>query len=321
MQYNEIMSPVTRQQGVTKMDSIDVEDIVKLYKTDLKLDVRPWFGDLSKVDIMECNKTGYRFYYPLSVAGDGSFYEKLQVIMDEDSYYYRPWGYDHEFALNQIEHGESVLDVGCGSGNFLKKIKEKTDKTTGLEFNQLAIQKCREAGLTVYSDTIEEHARKFPATYDVVCLFQVLEHIHEINPFMDAAVKLLKKGGKLIVGVPNNEPYYQGFNKYSTLNLPPHHMGLWNKNSLDNLGQVFDLKLKKVEYNAPGRLILDVYFRAKKWWGIKSLFHHHSFWERFKMAVAAPFAGIASTYKKLTRGINGGYIVVLFQKQNQVAAQ
>ena len=198
-----------------------------MYQKRFRVDVSKYFKGLTKIEVAECSETGYRFYYPFEIAGDGPFYEELQKAMSGDDSYYRPWGYDHQFAFEKINKDERVLDIGCGSGNFLKKIREKTDKVYGLEFNNKAIEDCKKEGLTVFAETIEQHAERHAGFYDVVCAFQVLEHIHKINEFITAAVKVLRKGGSLIIGVPNNEPYFQRFNKYSTLNLPPHHMGLW----------------------------------------------------------------------------------------------
>lgn len=64
------------------------------------------------------------------------------------------------------------------------------------------------------------------------CTFQTLEHIFEVGSFFEALRRLLKTGGRLIVAVPNSEPYLERFNKYATFNTPPHHVGLWNRQSL-----------------------------------------------------------------------------------------
>lgn len=308
------ISPVTGKPGVKKTDAISVEDICRLYQKQLGTDVSRSFNGLAEVDILECSATGYRFYYPYEIAGDGAFYEELQRIMDQNEMYYRPWGYDHEFAYHLIRPGEKVLDIGCGSGNFLKRICEITPAVSGLEFNNAAIEKCRAQGFDVYPDTIAKHAEDRTAYYDVVCLFQVLEHIHDIKAFLDDSLKALRKGGRLIIGVPNNEPYFAGYNKYSTLNLPPHHMGLWNKQAFEALQAVFPVKLQQWAYEQKGRWTLDAYFRAKLWLNIKSFLHQHTLAEKIKMLLLSPFSVALSLYKKMTRGINGGYIVVVFEK-------
>lgn len=309
-----MISPVTGKAGVVKKSFLLPRDIAKLYQDKFQINVNENFIGLNEIEILQCIETGYLFYHPYNISGNAEFYEELQKAINDKEKYYRLWGYDHQFAFDRIKTGQVVLDVGCGSGNFLARIKEKTSQAVGLEFNNVAIEKCRKAGITVYPDSIEEHAEKFFGYYDVICLFQVLEHIHNVKPFLEACLKALKPGGRLIIGVPNNEPYSQRFNKYSPLNLPPHHMGLWNKKVFERIQPVFNINLIETAYEAKGRLLLDIYFRTKLWWDIKSLFQQHSLLEKLKMISLAPLATTFSLFKKFTSGINGGYIVVEFEK-------
>ena len=56
------------------------------------------------------------------------------------------------------------------------------------------------------------------------------------------ALTVLKKGGKMIIAVPNNNPYLFEWDDYHTLNLPPHHAGLWNKTVFKNIENTFSIK-------------------------------------------------------------------------------
>ena len=118
----------------------------------------------------------------------------------------------------------------------------------GLELNPNAVKKCKEKGLNVENNLIENEAFTNIEYYDSVCHFQVLEHIFSVNEFIGASLKTLKKGGKLIIGVPNNNPFLFISDKWHILNLPPHHAGLWNEKSLESLEKVFPIKLKKIEF-------------------------------------------------------------------------
>lgn len=237
-----VLSPITHQPA-RLVEHIPVSLIEKQYQDEINMDVSAYFKGLKEVDLYECVQTGYRFFYPLTIAGDAAFYEELQQY----DWYYANWKWDYDKALPFIDEKAKVLDIGCGYGNFLKHIKkEKNCDCAGLEFNDKAIQTGRENGLTMYGESIEKHAEAHAGEYDIVCYFQVLEHIADIDSFVAASIKVLRKGGKLIICVPNNNPYWFHSFKFHSLNMPPHHMGWWNKQAFEAFENIYPLKLKEI---------------------------------------------------------------------------
>ena len=190
----------------------------------------------------KCESSGFRFYYPFDINGDALFYSKLQKY----DWYYIPWKWEHEICKGMIRKGSKILEVGCGKGSFLKKIyQEKGAEITGLELNKEAIREGEKNGVPILDETIQNHALKNNEQYDMVCSFQVLEHISDVNSFIQAKLDCLKKNGKLVIAVPNNDSFIK-FDKTNLLNLPPHHMGLWNPCSVKALGKVFNIKLERI---------------------------------------------------------------------------
>jgi SAM-dependent methyltransferase len=312
------LSPVTKNNNVSLITEIEVKDIINLYKDQCGINVTRFFNTLDVIEIYECKDTTYRFYYPLSVAGDGKFYEELQENAElTKTDYYRAWSYDHKFAWKNIKSTDKVLEIGCGLGMFLEKLKDNSIEATGLELNTLAVEKCKEKGLAVENAVIEEYSSNFLEHYDVVCAFQVLEHVTDINSFIIHSLKCLKKGGKLILSVPNNEPYYHQFNKYETLNLPPHHIGLWNLKSFSRLQDVFNIKMKNhayIEQPQYKKFLIDVYFRAKSWANIKTLAKNHTISEKIILTFLMLFTTPISIWRFFTTKINSSFIVVQYQK-------
>lgn len=238
-----VLSPVTHQPA-EKINSIPTSMIVDLYKEDTAIDVSEYFKGMQHIDVYQCRQTGYRFFYPLTLAGNDVFYEQLQKY----DWYYADWKWDYDAALPFITDGSKVLDIGCGAGNFLVRLKnDKNCDCTGLEFNDKAIAAGRSKGLTMHKAFIQDYAAGHKNEYDFVCFFQVLEHISEIDSFMKAAIECLKPGGKLIICVPNNNPHFIGYYEYHSLNMPPHHMGLWNRESFTALQGIYPLQLKDVK--------------------------------------------------------------------------
>jgi 2-polyprenyl-3-methyl-5-hydroxy-6-metoxy-1,4-benzoquinol methylase len=315
MPSNNPVSPVTELTTSKLFDRIPAQDIIELYNDEFSMNVTDYFKGKSFVDVFQCVDSGYKFFYPFSLAGDEQFYQDLQTIHKRLLIpYYRKWGYDHQYAFENINNNDVVLDVGCGSGIFLEKAKTVTQHVFGLEFNEMAIHSCERKGISVSKELVQEHAQKRIETYDMVCAFQVLEHVYEVKNFIESMLIVLKKGGRLIIGVPNNDPYFQRFNKYVPLNLPPHHMGLWNKQAFINLQKFFPLKFIEAKYDNSSRLHLDAYFHAKKIMNVKSTIHKHTMAEKLKMFAVAPYTLISSIGKHLQSGIPHGYIVVKFEK-------
>ena len=240
-----MLSPVTGKSEAVLVEKIDSEKIISLYRKDFNTDVSRYFEGLQSIEILECPDTGYRFFAPFSTAGDSLFYEDIQMGYGN---YYRDWKWENQYAVKLLSRSMKVLDVGCGKGAFLAKIKNKVASCIGLEFNDLAIQQARKIGLDVRKEMIETHAAANMEAYDAICMFQVLEHISEVKKFLDATLLALKPGGILIIGVPNSDPWLLKQDKFHTLNLPPHHSGLWNKDVFEKIEQYFPIKLEKIGF-------------------------------------------------------------------------
>ena len=306
-----VPSPVIKSAETKVVDKVSVSRIINLYNQLWHIDVSRFFKNIDELEVRECQKTGYRFYYPFSVVGDDKFYEHLHL----SGGYYRPWSYDHQLALDTINKDQAVLEIGCGSGMLLERIHEKTTNLHGLEFHEAAVNKCRSKGFSASTDSIEIHALTKANFYDVVCAMQVLEHVTDVDSFLRNTVSVLKPGGKLVIGVPNNEPYFRRFDKYEMMNLPPHHIGLWNPKAFRSIQDIFGIRIEKIFTTGEARVLVDAYLRARHWLGIQAQMPHHSMGEKIKMAVLGTVTVPMSLVKKLSGGIPGGYLGVVFIKK------
>lgn len=97
-----------------------------------------------------------------------------------------------------------LLDVGCGGGHFLRAAKRRGHwDVIGLEpIENAAVQAARYAGCEVRNSTLDE--AEFPvASFDVIGLLGVLEHVHEPLAVLRSARSLLSTDGYLAIYVPN----------------------------------------------------------------------------------------------------------------------
>ncbi len=269
------LSPVTGKKAAVLVDSISVSEVIEAYR-ELDIDVENSFQGQLDLPVYRCKDTGYRFFYPHSLAGKSDFYQKLQ----RKGGYYAEWRWEHEQSISALTHCNKIIEIGCGTGNFLKKLRDQHDKhVSGLEFNPNAIKVAKEQNLDVYDIRVEDFSRQHKAQFDAVCTFQVLEHVPDVRGFLNGACNLLKPNGILIVGVPNNNPYLFKFDKLHALNLPPHHMGLWDKSSLKLLANHFPLKLIEVRS--------------------EPLFDHGYFWEVYLKHLHAKHSPLFYVFNKM----------------------
>lgn len=228
--------------GAFLEEEIESSILINNYKKNVGIDISKYFENISKVQIYKCSDTNYRFYFPYSLAGNKEFYEALQKF----DWYYMPWKWEHQKASEYLKSDMKLLEIGCGEGSFLSRINNKVASSLGLEFNPIAIEKAKSNSVSVSNETVEKHAQEKEQYYDFVCSFQVLEHISEVYSFLDAKIKCLKKGGLLWISVPNSDSFQSMDAENDFLNFPPHHMGLWNEESLMNLEKIYQIKVKEI---------------------------------------------------------------------------
>ncbi len=302
-----IPSPVAPEQGATLVETIAVAPIIQLYQKRYGLDVAKFFEGSTELSVYRCDKTGYRFFYPYTLAGDGAFYAHLQQY----DWYYIAWKWEHEAACRFLKAGDKLLEVGSGAGGFLKGLQTKMPQVeaVGLEFNAQAIEAARAEGLTLLPQMVQEHAKEAPNTYDLACSFQVLEHIAEPYEYLRAQVDALKVGGKLLICVPNNASFIAD-DKKNILNQPPHHMGLWDDASLRRLAEIFPMKHLETLFEPlqPQHYEFYLTVQAKKRYGnlLGGAYNRLLKWGFFK--------GKLAELKANADKIQGHSIMVVFEK-------
>lgn len=112
-----------------------------------------------------------------------------------------------QLRINEIKHilnpRMKVLDVGCSSGYFLHAMKNHVQECVGIEFNkEEAIFASEELGIKTYTEPIQDTGIPFEY-FDLITIYQVLEHIDDPIQFLITINKYLKSDGFLCIEVPN----------------------------------------------------------------------------------------------------------------------
>lgn len=95
-----------------------------------------------------------------------------------------------------------LLDIGSGTGSYVREMQEAGWEVTGLEPDPGA----RQVALQQFGVQLVESQILFslpPDRFDVISLWHVLEHVHDLHRYFDQMKKLLKENGRILVAVPN----------------------------------------------------------------------------------------------------------------------
>jgi SAM-dependent methyltransferase len=105
--------------------------------------------------------------------------------------------------VTRYKRAGRLLDVGCATGNFLQGIRRYGNwDLFGVEINDHAAQIAQKLGLNVRAGTLEQ-AGFLEGYFDVVTLWDVLEHLHNPASSLREIFRILKPDGLLVIRVPN----------------------------------------------------------------------------------------------------------------------
>jgi len=139
-----------------------------------------------------------------------------------------------------------ILDVGCGTGDFLNKCKSKNWETKGVEPSEIA----RNQAINNHKLDVEESTNlsKLEGEFDIITMWHVLEHVPSLNETLVQFNQLLSKKGKIIIAVPNLESYDAKYYKeyWAAYDLPI-HLYHFSKKSICTLFEKHGFSLRKTK--------------------------------------------------------------------------
>ncbi len=184
------------------------------------------------------------------------FYERYDAAGERESYFSRcRKGYEGSREASQLESkldwiakyagmSPALLDVGCGTGVFLDMVRKRDWRGRGIEVSPTAARYARDVfGLDVIGASIEG----WPGdgeTYDIVTMFDVLEHLRDPVEAVRMIRNRLRDGGILVLEVPNQEglldraadvAYRLGWRKPVSALYNLHHIFYFSARSLSRL--------------------------------------------------------------------------------------
>jgi len=146
-------------------------------------------------------------------------------------------GLDYTFMCLPRQHGERLLDVGCGSGSMLKQMQSLGWCVEGVDVDPIALENAKSKGLKVRLGKLEDQMY-LNNCFDAITMSHLIEHVYDPLQLLRECHRILKPSGHLLVVTPNSESLGHRMFKDNWLGLdPPRHLHLFTPSALYQLAE------------------------------------------------------------------------------------
>jgi len=119
-----------------------------------------------------------------------------------------------QLAGSLLRQGTRVAEIGCGNGVLQRQVEDAYDLApAGFDLHEDALRHNMSRRGEVYCYDIHDRAPEFMAAFDVILMFDVLEHIEDQDRFLDSARFHLARGGSIVVNVPALQWLYSPYDR------------------------------------------------------------------------------------------------------------
>jgi SAM-dependent methyltransferase len=113
-----------------------------------------------------------------------------------------------------VSHAREIAEVGCGHGLVQRQIEDAYGReVTGFDLNELALQRSLSRLSKLYCYDIGQRNPEFHGRFNLIFLFDVLEHIDDQDRFLASLLFHLSPGGKLVINVPAGQWGYSSYDR------------------------------------------------------------------------------------------------------------
>jgi len=224
-------------------------------------------------DIIQCDLCGFRHVLPLPDPAELEAARRKANIKEETLAFPPQTGDDRawaELAYNdRLESMERLvgaqrrrlLDVGSGTGSFLKTAKARGWRVFGIESSRQASAQARKAGIEVAEGFFNAETAPGLGRFDAVHLSNVLECAPDPTAVAILARDLLDKGGVLCINVPNDFSPFQIAGRAATgadewWIAPPYHLNYFDFESAAGLLERLGLEVVERSTSFPMEMFL-----------------------------------------------------------------
>jgi SAM-dependent methyltransferase len=172
-----------------------------------------------------------------------------QIYNKKYSAGYIPWffekTYEKVLSMILIDKKDKILEIGCGGGYFIEKLKKLSDNVFGIDVNEDAIKLLDPKNCFIMSAERIDFKDEY---FDKIFSFHTLEHIPDLNKVFFEMSRILAKNGKIVLVYPC-EPFRGLFEIRSSIRIYGHpfdsrkfHLHLLNSKKIRQLAEEAGLK-------------------------------------------------------------------------------
>ncbi|MFC1630145.1 class I SAM-dependent methyltransferase [Patescibacteria group bacterium] len=212
--------------------------------------IRDFKREQDRFSLYQCSECQVQFWVPLKNPGiewyeAGSGYKTKDIIKPK---VYRAYHKKILETYSSFPENAKVLDLGCGSGEFIKKLQERGCEVWGVDLNRTAIKTAKEYFNleNVFSMDFKDFFKKRDLPkFDIICFFEIIEHLDNPLEFIQNVKKLLKPNARIILSTPCRERMLLNLN---TWDFPPHHFTRWNEEAILNIFRKHEFTIFTIKY-------------------------------------------------------------------------
>ena len=181
---------------------------------------------------------------------DGHYERSAEMIAKNYEYRKATFGIErYNYCIKRQSLNSSkinVLDIGSGFGYFLSVLNDKGVKNKGLEIDPLSVNYSKDIGLNVSNTSID---KELDSSYELIVMFDVLEHLYNPMDFCTEVSKKIKKNGYLIAYTPNIHSIgFELMDSKQNLLHPFQHVCFYNEESLKYLADKIGFEIISIDY-------------------------------------------------------------------------
>lgn len=209
--------------------------------------IRDYQSKNGNFSLYECLKCDVQFWAPFKNPGV-EWYESQEQYRVKEFKIYR--GYHKKFLrLHPVfSKNTRVLDLGCGSGEFLNELQKRGCEVWGVDSDRIDIELAKQQFelKNLYAMSFDDFFKKLGLPqFNIITFFEVIEHLDDPLGFIQKIKKFLKPDGKIFLSTPSRERIMSDNYEWD---FPPYHLTRWNETAIRKLLQKVNLKIISISY-------------------------------------------------------------------------